>query len=72
MIRIENRCAGCELPCIGDGCPYYRVTCLYCDYCGTEENELYEVGDEQLCKFCLPELDEEEEDYPVITADCYD
>lgn len=51
MIRIENDCYGCTLPCID--CGRKRTPHYYCDECG-EESELYEYDTgEQLCKYCI-------------------
>jgi hypothetical protein len=52
MKRIENDCVGCELPCIGDACPYHNVPHYYCDKCG-EEDTLYEFDDQELCIDCI-------------------
>lgn len=52
MIRYENDCVDCGLPCQMSSCPYYSVPHYYCDSCG-DEDELYEYEGEQLCKYCL-------------------
>lgn len=52
MIRYENDCVDCGLPCMGDSCPYRNVKHYYCDHCGDEE-ELYWFEDEQLCANCI-------------------
>ena len=52
MIKIENECVDCGLPCLYETCPYYAVVRFYCDECGYEE-ELYWFDDEQLCIDCI-------------------
>ena len=32
--RYESDCVGCDLPCIGLSCRYYRVAVDSCDVCG--------------------------------------
>ena len=55
MKRTENECVNCGLPCIGDTCPYKRVTRYYCDECG-DECTLYEYEGKELCIGCVQEL----------------
>ena len=54
-IRCEDECVGCpsELGCLGDACIYRNVPHLYCDRCECEYEELYVLGDEQVCEDCL-------------------
>lgn len=52
MIKYENECVDCGLPCIGDRCKYRNVPRLYCDQCG-EESELYHYDGEELCLDCI-------------------
>ena len=59
MIVIENHCCDCAVPgypCRGDLCPLTRVEVHYCDRCGDELNEIYDVDDEELCEYCLKEM----------------
>ena len=35
MVRYENECVDCGLPCI-ESCPYKKVPHYYCDRCGDE------------------------------------
>ena len=42
MIKIENDCVGCGLPCLGSACPYREVPYFYCDDCEYEYEELAE------------------------------
>lgn len=58
MIRIENHCCGCAVPgypCMGTSCPNRRVEVHYCDKCGDELGEIYDVDGEELCEECLKE-----------------
>lgn len=50
MIRIENDCVGCDLPCVD--CGLKRTPHYYCDECG-EEGTLYDYDGDQLCRTCL-------------------
>lgn len=52
MIKTENECVDCSLPCMYDGCQYYQVTRYYCDDCGTED-VLYDWDNQQLCIDCI-------------------
>ena len=52
MVRIENECCDCDLPCIYESCPFWAVKRLYCDEC-EEENQLYWFDDQQLCLDCI-------------------
>ena len=52
MIKIENECVNCGLPCIFSACPYYKVVRFYCDECN-DEAELYFFDDEELCLDCI-------------------
>lgn len=52
MEKIENDCVGCDLPCLGDACPYRNVPHYYCDEC-KEEEQLYWFDEEQLCINCI-------------------
>lgn len=56
MIKIENYCCGCAVPgypCRGALCPNRRVEVHYCDICGAELDEAYDVDGEELCEECL-------------------
>lgn len=50
MVRIENDCVCCDLPCID--CGRKRTPHYYCDRC-KQEAGLYIYGDEELCEECL-------------------
>lgn len=52
MIKTENECVGCGLPCLGAGCPHRKVTRMYCDECG-EETDLYHYDGQELCIDCI-------------------
>lgn len=53
MVRYENDCVDCGLPCLGSACPNRNVKHLYCDNCKSEVEELYEYDDSELCEECL-------------------
>lgn len=54
MIKHENECVDCGLPCLGDSCKYKNVRRLYCDCCGEETDELYKNYDgDELCHKCM-------------------
>lgn len=55
VIRNEDDCVGCGLPCLGNACPYKNAPHLYCDKCGEEYEVLYKYDCEELCKDCLLE-----------------
>lgn len=58
MRKIENRCCDCATPgypCLGSACPLVRVEVYYCDKCGDELDEVYEVDGDDLCEECLKE-----------------
>jgi hypothetical protein len=58
MKKIENRCCDCATPgypCLGRACPLTRVEVYYCDKCGDELEEIYEVDGDDLCEECLKE-----------------
>jgi len=50
MVRYENDCVDCGLPCID--CGKKRTPHYYCDEC-KEEETLYEYDGDQLCETCL-------------------
>ena len=54
MIKVISECVACGLPCLYEGCPYYRVPILICDDCETEGvGYLYELDGEWLCEDCV-------------------
>ena len=57
MIKIENGCVDCELPCIGRNCSHRSVQVLSCDVCGEECDVLYRdnMTGEELCESCRNE-----------------
>ena len=59
MLLYENHCCDCAAPgypCRGSACPNRRVPVYYCDKCGAELDEVYEVGNEELCEDCLKDM----------------
>ena len=58
MTRTENHCCNCAspgYPCRGDACSLLNVEVCYCDDCGEEIEEIYDVDGEELCEDCLKE-----------------
>ena len=59
MTRCENHCCGCAspgYPCLGISCSLRRVEVHYCDHCGEEIEEIYDVDGEELCEECLKDM----------------
>ena len=52
MVKYENECVDCGLPCLGNSCPNRNVVRYYCDGCG-EECNTYIFDDEELCIDCI-------------------
>lgn len=52
MIRYENDCVDCGLPCIGESCPHRRVPHFYCDKC-KDETDIFNFEGEELCINCI-------------------
>lgn len=56
MLRIEDQCIGCASPgnpCLGARCPRRNTKVYYCNKCGEELDDIYEVDGEDLCEECL-------------------
>lgn len=55
MIRYEDRCVDCGLPCLGSSCPNRNVPVYVCDDCGDEfdPEDLHDVDGEMVCVDCL-------------------
>lgn len=56
MVKLENRCCDCATPaypCRGSACPLMDIEVYYCDKCGDELDEIYDVDDKELCEHCL-------------------
>ena len=59
MVRYENHCCDCATdgyPCLGRACSRRNVEVYYCDHCGEELDEIYDVDGEELCEECLKEM----------------
>lgn len=59
MTRIENHCCDCAAPgypCIGSLCHLRHVEVTYCDKCGEELDDIYDVDGQELCENCLLEM----------------
>jgi hypothetical protein len=57
--KIENHCCDCAAPgypCLGSECSLRHVKVFYCDHCGEELEEIYDVDGEDLCEECLKEM----------------
>lgn len=52
MRYYTNECVGCQLPCIYESCPYYKVEHFKCDFC-EEETTLYHYDGYEICGNCL-------------------
>lgn len=51
MLKLENQCVDCGLPCIGNSCRYRNVPVYYCDECGND-NACYSIDGEHYCEDC--------------------
>ena len=59
MVRYEDHCCDCAVPgypCRGSSCPYRNVPVYYCDDCGDEIEDVYDVDGEELCEECLKDM----------------
>lgn len=53
MIFYTNECVSCNLPCLFEACPYYRVMHFRCDFCKEEDIKLYHYDGYEICQDCL-------------------
>ena len=65
MIKKENECVDCGLPCLGSSCPNRNVIRIYCDKCG-DEGKIYHYDGEHLCIGCIEETLKEVEPEDVL------
>ena len=59
MKKLIDECVGCTsmgLSCMGITCPNRNIPVYYCDECGEEMEEVYEVYGEELCEECLKDM----------------
>lgn len=59
MLRVENHCCDCATPgypCRGNLCSLTHVEVHYCDKCGDELDDIYDVEGEEFCEYCLKEM----------------
>lgn len=54
MIKHENGCVGCQLPCIYSACPHYRIEVHYCDKC--DDYADMEIEGKELCEHHAEEI----------------
>jgi hypothetical protein len=61
MVRIEDRCCQCGLPC-SPYCSCLNVEVHYCDKCGCEisDCDIHPDGEEEYCEYCYYEYIEKE------------
>ena len=56
VVKEENECRECAAPaypCMGDSCKFRHVKHYYGDECGSDEDTLYILDDEELCIECV-------------------
>ena len=58
MVKTENRCVDCGLPCKGASCPNRNVKVCYCDKCDEEISfdDIYEYEGMDVCEDCLKDM----------------
>lgn len=59
MEKTVNECVGCRdlgKPCLGSACPNRNILKFFCDRCGIEMTDIYDVDGEELCEDCLKEM----------------
>lgn len=54
MIKYEDDCVGCDLPCRGSSCSLRNIPRCYCDNC-KKQTEIYDYDGQELCEECLKE-----------------
>lgn len=58
MIKYRDECCHCATtvyPCFGNRCPNRNVPYIVCDKCNQEDDEIYDLDGEHLCRDCLLE-----------------
>ena len=55
-IYYTTECVDCGFPCMGEACPYYRIMKLRCDCCDHTADNLYELGEDDICIDCYNEI----------------
>lgn len=53
MIKYESQCVSCDLYCLRENCPNFRVEIHYCDKCREEAD--YILDGEDYCEDCAEE-----------------
>lgn len=74
MTIFRNECVDCGLPCMGNSCPHMNVPHSFCDECGTESLQLFDVDGMKVCKKCLDNMFDfriiETEDEVFVCEEC--
>ena len=66
MIKYENDCVSCGLPCLGNECPNRHVPHYYCDRCGNELNSYFMIDEDMICNDCLATVAKEMFEYKEL------
>lgn len=57
MIKHEDNCVQCDLPCLGKSCPNKTSSIYICDKCNNEINRIaYKVDGNDLCEDCFKDF----------------
>lgn len=65
MFIEESMCVDCDLPCLQNACPYYKVRTPICDRCGDYAEYRFHDEDD-FCESCAYEyLEEAWNDYSI-------
>lgn len=70
MLKYEDQCVNCQLPCLGNSCPYKNVPVYYCDEC-KETCALCYIDGNVLCTDCAKEYLQESFDNLSIKEKSY-
>ena len=66
MIKYENDCVACGLPCLGEFCPNRHAPHMYCDRCGEEVGSYFIIDGEMICDDCLADIAKEMFEYHSV------
>lgn len=71
MIKYENGCVDCGLPCMGKTCKHFKIPVYYCDRCNLEiQGAVYEKDGTHLCESCM--IETAKENIEEIFEECED